>query len=144
MTDFFTKEEGERIVQAIQAAETNTSGEIRVHLEAKCKGPIMEAALQTFQKLHMHETAARNGVLFFFAPDRREFAILGDEGINKVVPENYWEDVRNILQEHFRHGKFADGLCLGIERVGEKLKTYFPYQTDDVNELSDDISYGGE
>jgi len=142
MTDFFTQEEGNRIIAAIQAAELNTSGEIRVHLEDNCKGPIFEAATKTFRKLKMHKTKARNGILFFLAPERKEFAIIGDEGINKVVPENYWDDVRDILQSHFRKGEFADGICKGVELVGEKLQTYFPYQSDDVNELSDDISFG--
>ena len=134
MIDFFTPEEGERIIAAIQAAELNTSGEVRVHLEDNCKGPILAAAQKTFAKLKMHKTDARNGILFFLAPERKEFAILGDKGINEAVPDNYWDDVRDVLQSHFRHGAFAEGIVEGVHLVGEKLKTYFPYQSDDVNE----------
>lgn len=144
MINFFTKEEGSDIVAAIRAAEMNTSGEIRVHLEKNFDGSLMEAALRTFKKLKMHRTRLRNGVLFFIVPDRRGFVVLGDEGINKIVPEGYWNDVRDILQEYFREGHYAQGLIEGIMRVGEKLKAHFPREQDDKNELSDDISYGSE
>lgn len=142
MLKFFTPEQEERIIAAIQQAEQNTTGEIRVHLEDKCKGNIMEAAMQRFKKLHMHQTERRNGVIMFIAPERKQFAIYGDEGINKVVPVNFWDDVRDIMLSEFKKGDFTTGVCLGIERIGEKLKTYFPGIHDDINELPDDISYG--
>lgn len=141
MLKFFDPEEEQKIIAAIKAAELNTSGEIRVHLEANCKGEIMEETRKVFHRLQMHKTEARNGVLILLAPERKEFAILGDEGINKMVPENFWQEERNLMQEHFRHGAFAEGICLAIGQVGEKLKAYFPYQQDDTNELPDDISY---
>ena len=141
MVKFFQPEQEEQIIQAIKAAELNTSGEIRVHLDDKCRGNVRRVAIKTFHRLGMQKTAARNGILFFIAPDRKEFIILGDEGINQVVPENYWQDVRDVLQGHFREGNFAKGLVEGIGMVGEKLKSFFPYQSDDVNELPDDISY---
>jgi uncharacterized membrane protein len=90
----------------------------------------------------MHKTAKRNGVLFYLAVKHRRFAVLGDKGINAVVPEDYWDDVKNVLLNQFREEKFTDGLIEGITLVGNKLKDHFPYQTDDVNELSDDISFG--
>ncbi len=142
MIEFFTKEEGNRIIAAIRAAELNTSGEIRVHIEAKCKGDIMKQAQKTFRKLGMKKTVARNGVLFFIAPERRSFAIIGDEGIDAVVPANFWDDVKNRLQTNFRTAKFEQGITEGIQLVGEKLKAHFPYQDDDANELPDEISYG--
>ncbi|MFQ5693423.1 MAG: TPM domain-containing protein, partial [Nitrospinota bacterium] len=74
----------------------------------------------------------------------RRFAILGDEGINRVVPENFWEDVKDLMAERFREGDFGGGMVQGIARVGEKLHEFFPWQSDDVNELSDEISFGGE
>ena len=101
MIRFFNPEQEKRIIEAIQAAEKNTSGEIRVHLEDKCRKPLMEAATQTFHKLKMDRTAARNGVLVFLVPERKEFAILGDQGINEVVPDGFWEDVRDLMSHHF-------------------------------------------
>lgn len=141
MIKFFTKEEEEQIINAIQEAECNTSGEIRVHLEDNCKGDIMDAALKTFAKLKMHETEARNGVLIFLAPERKSFAILGDEGINKLVGEHFWNEEKALMLKHFKTGAFATGIVEAIAQVGEKLKAYFPYQEDDINELPDDISY---
>jgi len=142
MIDFFTKDEGNQIIAAIRRAELNSSGEIRVHLEAKCRGEIVHAAKKTFKRLKMQNTKDKNGVLFFIAPERKEFAVIGDEGINEVVPENFWDDVRDILQENFKQAQFVEGISKGVERIGEKLKAYFPYQEDDENELPDEISYG--
>ncbi|MCO6492930.1 MAG: TPM domain-containing protein [Phaeodactylibacter sp.] len=141
MLKFFTPEQEEQIIAAIRSAERNTSGEIRVHLEDDPKEDIMKEAKKVFFRLGMHKTEARNGVLIILAPERKAFAILGDEGINKVVPENFWQEERDLMQEHFRRGAFAEGICLAIEQVGEKLKAFFPYQQDDTNELPDDISY---
>lgn len=144
MIDFFSKVEGDQIIAAIRQAELNSSGEIRVHLEDDCKGEIVKAAQKTFKKLGMQKTEAHNGVLFFLAPERKEFAVIGDEGINKVVPVDFWKDVCSLLQTHFRQGDYLTGLTLGIERTGDKLKAYFPYQSDDENELPDEISYGSD
>jgi uncharacterized membrane protein len=142
MIPFFKPEEEKRIIKAILQAEQHTSGEIRVHLEADCKGEIMKVAEKTFMRLGMHKTKARNGVLIFLAPERKAFAIIGDKGINDVVPEHFWEEERDLMGRHFKVGAFADGICAAIEKVGEKLKSYFPYQDNDDNELSDEISYG--
>lgn len=137
---FFSKEEKERIVKAIQEAEKETSGEIRLHLEKKAGKDIFRRALEVFHKIGMNKTAQKNGVLIYLATGERRFAILGDEGINKVVPENFWEDVVEEMKSYFQKGEFCQGICRGIHQIGEKLKAYFPYQSDDVNELSDDIS----
>lgn len=142
MIKFFSPAEEIQIIAAIKAAEKNTSGEIRVHLEDNCKGEIMDAAIDTFARLKMHETAGRNGVLIFLAPERKSFAIVGDEGINEVVGDDFWKEERELMLGHFKKGNFATGIAEAIGQVGEKLKAYFPYQHDDENELPDDISYG--
>ncbi|MEZ5196516.1 MAG: TPM domain-containing protein [Bacteroidales bacterium] len=90
----------------------------------------------------MHETEQRNGVLFYLALKNRKFAILGDVGINSVVPDNFWDDIRDKMLDHFRENEFVDGLIEGIMMAGQQLKEHFPYQRDDVNELPDDISFG--
>ena len=139
--DFFSKAEGERIVAAIKAAELNTSGEIRVHLEEKAGKDPYERAQKVFDKLGMGKTEQRNGVLFYLATADKKFAVLGDKGIDDVVPDNFWNSTRDLMQEHFRNGRFVDGLTEGIDNAGEQLKKFFPYQSDDVNELDDEISY---
>ena len=134
-------EEDRRVVEAIKQAELNTSGEIKVHIENRCKGNVEERSLYVFDKLKLHETKLRNGVLIYLAVRDHKFAILGDEGINKVVGDGFWNDVKDLMQTHFKEGRFAEGLEQGIQRCGEKLKTYFPYQSDDINEIPDEISY---
>jgi uncharacterized membrane protein len=140
--NFFSEGERKRIVEAIAAAEKNTSGEIRVHLENNAKPNALDKATMLFQKLGINKTELHNGVLIFLAVKDRQFAIVGDEGIHKVVPADFWDSVRNIMQEHFKKGQFADGLCAGISMTGTKLKEFFPHQDDNVNELSDEISFG--
>lgn len=139
--DFFSSEDEAKIVAAIQSAETNTSGEIRVHLHEKIAKTLIKDAQKAFKKMGMHRTAARNGVLIFLVPLQKQFAILGDQGINDVVPENFWDTVKDKMQDQFRAGHFVDGVCAGIHETGEQLKSYFPYQSDDKNELPDEISY---
>lgn len=141
MEKFFKPDEEERIIAAIQQAENQTSGEIRVHIDYKSKGQVMAEAWKVFERLGMQKTEARNGVLILLAPDQKQFAIIGDEGINKKVPENFWAEERNLMQGHFKQGDFCTGVCVVIEQIGQKLQEYFPHQADDVNELPDEISY---
>ncbi len=138
---FFTKEEQQKIVAAIKEAELNTSGEIRVHIENHCKEEALERAAEVFYDLKMDRTAARNGILFYLAVKDRKFAIIGDEGINKEVEHDFWNDIKDEMISNFKENKFAEGLIVGILKCGDKLKEYFPYQNDDVNELSDEISF---
>ncbi len=100
----------------------------------------LEKAKKIFNRLGMNQTKHHNGVLIYLATDHRKFAILGDEGIHRLVPEDYWEDVKGEMQKYFREGKFCEGLCRGIREVGEKLKAYSPIEKDDSNELPDTIS----
>ena len=140
--DFLTAEEEQAIVSAIKNAEKNTSGEIRVHIEKTTDKPPMERALEVFYFLKMDATELKNGVLFYVAVKSKKFAILGDEGINKLVPANFWDTEKYILAAHFSKEEYAIGLQQAITKVGEKLKAFFPYQSDDTNELSDEISKG--
>lgn len=138
---FFSESEKQQIVNAIAEAEKNTSGEIRVHIEDFCNGDVLEIAIKTFAKLKMHETKLRNGVLIYLSVKDRKFAIYGDVGINKIVSENFWDEIKNQMQEKFKEGKFSIGLCDAILSVGEQLKSNFPYSSDDKNELSNDLTF---
>ena len=139
---FLGKENEKLIMEAIFAAEHQTSGEIRVHIESACKADVLDRAAWLFKKLKMHKTKERNGVLIYLSINDRKFAIIGDSGINKVVPEGFWNEIKEIMISHFTKNEFALGIICGIEKTGQHLKQYFPWQTDDVNELSDEISYG--
>ena len=140
--DYFTKEQQKQIVEAIKQAEKNTSGEIRVHIEKRCKIDVLDRATNIFAMLKMHKTKLRNGVLFYLSIEDHKFAILGDAGINAKVSNDFWESVKEIVFEQFKLDNQAEGLIKGIIMAGEKLKAHFPYQTDDVNELPDEISFG--
>jgi uncharacterized membrane protein len=141
MIDFFSKEEEARIISTIEEVENRTSGEVRVHLARDAGKDVLEEAERTFVKLGMDQTRERNGVLFFLVPKAHKFAILGDEGINRRVPDNFWQDVRDLAQIQFRQGNFAEGVCQALERIGEKLAAFFPPRHDDDNELPDAVSY---
>ena len=140
--DFLTPQEEQEIVAAIALAEKQTSGEIRVHLEEKSDLEPMERAKEVFFQLNMQQTEARNGVLFYVAVSNKKFAVLGDERINNVVEPNFWESTKEALINQFKNRKFKEGLINGITEAGNQLKVHFPYQTDDENELSNEISKG--
>ena len=142
--NFFSKEEKELIKSAVKEAELNTSGEIRVHLDNHCKEDVMDRAAWWFGKLEMHKTELRNGVLFYLAVKDHKFAILGDAGINAVTAEDFWDHIKEKMQGSFSEGKFAAGLQEGILMAGQALKEHFPYKDGDVNELADEISFGGK
>lgn len=130
------------IIEAIKNAEKETSGEIQVHIENHCKGEVLDRAAEVFEKLKMHKTAQRNAVLFYLAVEDHKFAILGDAGINSVVPENFWENIKEEMLVHFKTKAFTEGLRKGIEMSGQQLQQHFPYdKKGDINELPDDISF---
>ena len=131
-----------QIEQAIKEAELNTSGEIRVHIESKCLQDPLQRAVYIFNYLKMFNTQARNGVLIYVAVESRKFAIIGDAGINKVVPDNFWNSIKENMGVAFSQGKYIDGLVEAIREAGVSLKRYFPYQSDDINEQPDEISFG--
>jgi uncharacterized membrane protein len=141
-TQIFSPEQQDLISSAIQNAENQTSGEIRVHLEKTCSGNVLDRAARVFSDLEMHKTELRNGVLFYLAYEDRKFAILGDAGINSVVHEDFWDGIKVKMQSKFRSGHFLEGLCEGVELAGSQLKSSFPRADDDKNELSDKISFG--
>lgn len=140
--DIFTEAEQQQIREAIQEAELNTSGEVKIHIERKLKEKVMDRASYVFEQLELHETKLRNGVLIYLAIESKEFAILGDVGINKKVPEGFWDSTSLTMLELFKKGDFVGGLIAGSKEAGLQLKAHFPYQRGDINELSDDISFG--
>jgi uncharacterized membrane protein len=140
-SSFFSKEQQAQILDAVKEAERATSGEIRVHIESTLEVDVLDRAAWLFKKLGMDKTADRNGVLFYLAVDDRKFAIIGDAGINAKVPVGFWNEISERLRENFKEGKFTEGLTGGIIMAGNQLKTYFPRSSDDVNELSDEISF---
>ena len=131
-----------RIVAAIQQAEHETSGEIRVHVEGHCPGDASARAREVFRARGMQQTRRRNATLIYLAVRHRKFAVIGDEGIHAVVPSAFWDDIRDAMAGDFRRGRFCEGVCHGITAIGHHLKADFPRDPDDRNELPEDISVG--
>ena len=138
--DFLTQEEEQEIVQAIRVAERTTSGEIRVHLERHTDLDTFTRAKEIFHILKMDNTKEENGVLIYIAVDDHRFAICGDRGIDKKVPNNFWETTRDAMTTHFKEGRFKEGIIEGIQQAGERLSAYFPWEHGDINELPDEIT----
>lgn len=139
---FISKEEESAVISAISLAEQETSGEIRVHLESTCNKDSVDRAIEVFNLLKMDQTLLKNGVLIYVAIKDRKLAIIGDTGINEVVPSDFWDSTRDLLVTHFKDGKYVEGLVNAIEEAGKVLKQYFPFKSDDQNELSNEISLG--
>jgi uncharacterized membrane protein len=136
-----SKAEEERLVNAIQKAEVQTSGEIRVHFDSEKVDSALDRSKEIFKKLKMHETELRNGILFYVNLKQKAFAVWGDEGINKNVPENFWDGIKDTAITNFKQEKIIDGLETCILMCGDQLKTYFPLKDGDKDELKNDISY---
>lgn len=141
-SDFFSKDDQKKIEQAVKQAEHKTSGEIRVHIDTRCKADVLDAAARVFATLGMHKTKLRNGVLIYLALQDRKFAIIGDVGINVKVPSNFWDNIKEEMLQHFKNSEFTAGLVHAILKAGEQLKQHFPHEKDDINELPDEISFG--
>jgi uncharacterized membrane protein len=142
LKDFLSKAEEQEIVEAIGKAEKNTSGEIRVHIEKENTIAPLDRAMEVFRNLQMENTQGRNGVIIYVAVKSKHFAIYGDKGINEKVDIDFWDSTKEIMQNHFKNGNFKQGLIDGILKAGEQLKNHFPFQDNDTNELSNEISKG--
>ncbi len=142
LKNFLTPEQEKEIVTALRSAEKNTSGEIRIHLEAHSKKEAYDRAADVFDMLEMHKTKQRNGVLIYIAVEDRTLVILGDTGINDVVAPDFWESTKDLIILNFKNDNITKGLVEGVLMAGEQLKLHFPYSKSDKNELPDEISFG--
>ena len=137
----FSSQEQELIAQTISEAENSTSGEIRIAVEKRCRGDAFDRATTYFKELGMDKTVQRNGVLIYLANEDHKFAIIGDRGINKVVPSDFWETTKTAMGAHFSAGNLCEGIVAGVSLAGEKLSIFFPRQADDVNELPNEVIF---
>ncbi|MCW3108972.1 MAG: hypothetical protein JWQ09_3478 [Segetibacter sp.] len=141
--EFFTPEQQQLMVDAIQKAEKNTSGEVRVFVESKCNYvDAVDRAKEIFFSLKMEQTKDRNAVLFYLAMDDRQLALFADEGIYQRLGAKYWNDeVRKIIGA-FTKDDYTGGICAVINDIGVALQTEFPFESSDKNELPDEIIFG--
>lgn len=141
--EFFTPEQQQLMMEAIQKAEKDTSGEVRLFVESKCKyvDPV-DRAKEIFFSLKMDQTKDRNAVLFYIAMDDRQLALFADEGIYQRVGAKYWNDEVKKIIGAFTKEDYTGGICAVINNIGSALQKEFPYQSDDKNELPDEIIFG--
>jgi uncharacterized membrane protein len=134
-----------RVEEAIRLAEKHTTGEIRVSVSPIFWGSVRKAAEKAFVRLGMEKTRHRNGVLLFVVPGRRQFVVLGDEGIHQKVGQEFWEKISAAMSAHFRAGNFTEGLVHGIEEAGKQLALHFPEEAgESVDELPNQVDTGGQ
>ena len=136
-----SEEQQVKIVEAIVRAEDCSSGEIRVHIEPRCKIDPVARAVKVFDRLDMYDTAARNGVLIYLAYETKVCSVIGDLAINEVIPAGFWDSIVADMESAFASGDFTGGIIAAVEAVGDTLSSHFPYKSDDVNELPDEISF---
>ena len=142
LENFLTADEEQEIVSAIRMAEKNTSGEIRVHLECSTSESIDSRAKNVFHALKMDNTKLGNGVLIYIAIENKKFGIYGDVGIDKKVNSDFWNKTRDVMQHHFEARAFKTGIVEGINSASEALEKFFPWETNDKDELSNEVSKG--
>lgn len=140
--DLFNDAAREQLSRAIAEAEMKTSGELRLHVESRCKEDVLDRAAYIFEKLEMHKTADRSGVLLYFALNDHKFAVIGDAGINGQLPPGAWDAVRDAMLPYFKRSAYIEGLSVGVHMAGELLCTKFPRKSNDQNELSNEVSMG--
>jgi uncharacterized membrane protein len=142
VTQFLSEDDLESLAAAVRQAEATTSAEVRVHLDHTCDEDALPRAIKIFERLGMHRTAHRNGVLVYISVQDHKLAVIGDKGIHERVGEVYWRDLVEAVRGHMRQERSREGLIHAITELGSTLARHFPRRPDDRNELPDDVSLG--
>ena len=137
----FTSTQESAIKSAIAEAEMLTSGEICLFIDTNCKADPFKKASVIFQKLKMHKTVLRNGVLIYLSVSDHKFAIIGDKGINEKVGDDFWNETKELMLSYFKNNQISEGLVAGIKKAGESLSQHFPRQHSDQNEIGNEIVF---
>lgn len=135
----FDKNAKARVVEAIRTAEEKTSGQIKVYVEDRCKGPALDRAKELFFDLELDKTGRQNGALIYLALKDHKFAVLGDKGIYEQEPPGFWDETRDEMRACFQLGAFLEGITRGVQKVGAELAALFPYEPGQENELPDEM-----
>lgn len=142
MSNFFTEQESDSIVNAIGKIEASTVGELRLHIEDLCAESPVDRAIEVFNKLGMYKTDHQTGILIYIATEDHKLAIIGDKGIHSILGEAYWNQIMTEMRQLIINESVYAGVMYGVQAVGEKLIEHFPEIRRPNNELSNEISYG--
>ena len=139
-----TASDKQQLVEAIQLAEKNKSGEIRVFVESKLgKADSLTRAKEVFYKNKMNETKERNGVLVYVAVNDKKIAIYADQGIYEKMGVEFWYKQVQEMTGHFKSMNYILGISTVVHEIGIALQNHFPFdRATDTNELSDEIMIG--
>lgn len=132
------------IEQAIKASEAGHAGQIRFVVEGALDGaPLFRdqaaraRAIDVFALQRVWDTEQNNGVLIYLLLADRDVEIVVDRGIDRHVGQAGWEAICQMMEAHFRAGRFEQGVIAGIEAVTTHLAKHFPQDGAPVNELPD-------
>ncbi len=143
-SEFFSEDEKQRILESIRQSERNTSGEIRIYVESRCRfvDPL-DRASEVFWGLKMDHTEQRNAVLVYVAMRDHQYAVFADEGIYQKAGETFWKEKVEKMNLRFKENQVAEAIVEVIRDIGEALHYHFPYNiSTDKNELPDEIVFG--
>lgn len=129
------------LVEAIKEAEDHSTGEIRVHIDSNTIDNNAQVALSVFEKLGMRDTRERNAVLFHVNFEQKYLTIIGDEGIHKKVKQKFWDRLHDEITREFSYGRYFEALRNAVLKTGMELKTHFPLDGDNPNELPNELSF---
>lgn len=141
MSNFLTNQQMASLVEAIQSAEQHSTGEIRIHIDSNTETDNAQKAMDVFKELKMDKTKDRNAVLFHVNFDQHYLTIIGDEGIHLKVNQSFWDGIHDEITSQFANENYYEGLRNGVLKTGLELKKYFPFSGENINELSDEITF---
>lgn len=141
MKDFLTSEEEQQVVDGIRALEQRTHGEIRIYITSKRVLNPERYAAKAFKRMGMTHTKERNGALIVVMTRRRRFVILGDRGLNEIVPADYWEKIAANMSAHLKEGRRLEALTEGIRTIGDTMAEHWPADGENPDELPNEIAY---
>lgn len=130
------------IVAAIVEAEQQSTGQIRVFVSRRSVDNALQAAAARFAKLGMTKTAARNGILIYFAPRARKYAVVGDSGIHeRCGGDGFWQPlVGEVMAPLLKQERYTEAIVVAVKAVGAELGRYFPRAGGEpANELPDEV-----
>ena len=141
MSNFLTNTEMASLVEAIKTAENDSTGEIRIHIDSTSEDHNAEIAFEVFKTLCKDKTAEKNAVLFHVNFEQKYLTIIGDEGINNCVHQNFWDVMHDYITSEFAKGNFHKALKSSVLKTGIELKKHFPIKGENPNELSNEITF---
>jgi uncharacterized membrane protein len=115
-----------RVHQAVQSAERGSSGRIVVYVSHRKVSDAMETAHRLFRHLSMETANQKAGLLLFFSPKSKKFAILGGSGLRDKQSQTWWDQLAGMVKRNFESGRYTEGVVAVLEESGKALKARFP------------------